>query len=110
MTAFKRAFTVTTRSGHAKLPLRAPEDGRGRIDDQAGRTHIQAYAIPFMTGASSVTSSTTDAKKPSLDQFLMPGLEALFEKALKAGYPRDEILAVMIDLLDDTTLGGLANP
>ncbi|WP_202405263.1 hypothetical protein [Saccharibacter sp. 17.LH.SD] len=43
----------------------------------------------------------------SAREFLEPKVEELFKQAVAAGFPRDEVLAVLIDLLDDSNLGGV---
>lgn len=48
---------------------------------------------------------TIQAKQPTqtpLHGLLRPLLEDVLQKGIAAGYPREEVLAVMIDLVDDT--------
>ncbi|MBR0559811.1 hypothetical protein [Neokomagataea anthophila] len=45
-----------------------------------------------------------------VEDFLKPKIEALITDALAAGYQRDVVLAVLIDLLDDNTCEGVTTP
>ena len=45
-----------------------------------------------------------EASTESAADFLRPRLQCLIKEAETAGYGRDRVLAVLIDLLDDTDL------
>ncbi|GBR51258.1 hypothetical protein AA106555_0485 [Neokomagataea thailandica NBRC 106555] len=42
-----------------------------------------------------------------VEDFLKPKVHALIESALAAGYERDVVIAVLLDILDDTTEGNV---